>query len=474
MKAHKLSAFLAAVIFSVYACEKPSEETLDTEQSQEQTPPAAQPQEPSTEDKDIRILAIGNSFSVDAMQYLYGILEDIGYEDIVLGNLYIGGCSLQTHVSKFSGNSASYKYFLNTDGEWTSTESYRPLDALNGQDWDYITLQQASGSSGMPGTFDPYLNNMISTVKLYHPDACLVWHMTWAYQANCTLDAFQTNYGKDQMTMYNAIVDVVKEKILTNKNFSAVIPNGTAVQNLRTSFIGDNLTRDGYHMSYDNGRFLTALTFAKAITGCDLNDVTYVPSEYSYSSKTVSAIKDAVDKAIADPYKVTASAYPPEKELDYSKATPEDILEHAGYNPADYVKKDMEFTKFAFYNSESKSEMSTLQNSTNPSLNKQFVATPIFSKADLPNGSLIIIRTGNLYRPEGWTSLDVMNGKGEGKSGYSRPGKVTKNIAVVNDSWWSDWNYRAFNISLSSGAVLTDATADELIEGFAIFVPAKE
>ena len=42
------------------------------------------------------ILAIGNSFSVDAMQYLYQILQELGYRDIYLGNLYIGGCTLQT------------------------------------------------------------------------------------------------------------------------------------------------------------------------------------------------------------------------------------------------------------------------------------------------------------------------------------------------------------------------------------------
>ena len=49
-----------------------------------ENPPVNQEQ-----DKSISILAIGNSFSVDAMEYLYGILNDIGYEDITLGNLYI-------------------------------------------------------------------------------------------------------------------------------------------------------------------------------------------------------------------------------------------------------------------------------------------------------------------------------------------------------------------------------------------------
>ena len=42
----------------------------------------------------LRILAIGNSFSQDAVeQYLYELLKAEGIEAII-GNMYIGGCSL--------------------------------------------------------------------------------------------------------------------------------------------------------------------------------------------------------------------------------------------------------------------------------------------------------------------------------------------------------------------------------------------
>ena len=43
-----------------------------------------------TAGEPIRILAIGNSFSQNAMAQLYQIAADLGYEDIVLGNMYIG------------------------------------------------------------------------------------------------------------------------------------------------------------------------------------------------------------------------------------------------------------------------------------------------------------------------------------------------------------------------------------------------
>lgn len=439
-------------------------------------PPVEQPeQQERPDDKTISILAIGNSFSVDAMEYLYGMLQDVGYEDITLGNLYIGGCTLETHAGHFTSDNASYTYYLNTSGKWDKTTSCKPLTALDSQDWDYITMQQGSPKSGQPATFDPYLATLVSIVKQHKPEAQLAWHMTWAYQANSTHSGF-ANYGNDQMTMYNAILDAVKTKILTSNDFVKVIPNGTAVQNIRTSYIGDNLTRDGYHMSYDNGRYLTALTFAKALTGCDLDAVTYVPDGYTYSDKALSAMKEAADNAVAKPYEVTVSSYPPDADFDYTKATVEEIFSHEGYNAADYTRLDISFTKFAYYNSGNGTMKSTMYTADNKSVHNQsnyvrFVTTPIFQKSDIPNGSVIIIKPGAQYRPEGWTALDVQNGTGSGKSGVARPGNVTTTVSDVNDAWWGKWNYRAFNLSYTTTTNLTDSTADALIADFAIFVP---
>lgn len=44
----------------------------------------------------IKILAIGNSFSQDATQFIHDIAKADGVDTKVV-NLYIGGCSLQRH-----------------------------------------------------------------------------------------------------------------------------------------------------------------------------------------------------------------------------------------------------------------------------------------------------------------------------------------------------------------------------------------
>lgn len=256
----------------------------------------------------IRVLAIGNSYSDDAMWYLYDLLKQAGYEYVKLGNLYIGSCTLQTHAQNIATGAKAYTYRVNQDGRWIDNNSYSSVEAIGSDEWDIITMQQASGSSGIQDTYQPYLGTIVSKVRDLCPEAMLFWHMTWAYQGDSTHPEFY-KYSNDQMTMYNAIVSAVKSKILTDSDFAGVIPSGTAIQNLRTSQYGDNLTRDGFHMSYDVGRLATAMMWLKSLTECDLDTISWTPSQYTYTDYQLAAIREAVENAYAEPYKVTNALY---------------------------------------------------------------------------------------------------------------------------------------------------------------------
>ena len=60
--------------------------------------------------KAVKILAIGNSFSQDAVeQYLHELAEADGISTII-GNMYIGGCSLERHVKNARANDSAYYY----------------------------------------------------------------------------------------------------------------------------------------------------------------------------------------------------------------------------------------------------------------------------------------------------------------------------------------------------------------------------
>ena len=235
-------------------------------------------------------------------RHLYQIFEAAGYDEIHLGILYVGGCSIDQHYNFIKNNSGSYQYQENKNGNWTYTENYKAADAFKLTDWDIVTVQQVSGNSGIPSSYGN-LDALMDLIKPQIGDAKLYWQMTWAYQGNSTHSDFG-KYGKDQMTMYNAIVSTVKDKIAGNPDFDGVIPSGTAVQNLRTSSLGDTLTADGYHLENNYGDYTAALTWYCTFTGESAYSTFYCPASVA---DHFHEIAEAVDNAVKKPYEITAS-----------------------------------------------------------------------------------------------------------------------------------------------------------------------
>ncbi|MEI3153121.1 MAG: DUF4886 domain-containing protein [Eubacteriales bacterium] len=111
----------------------------------------------------------------------------MGEKNIVLGNLFIPGCTIDIHSANALYGAPVYQYFKNTDGQWKSTTFATIEKAVKEEDWDVITMQQGSGSSGMPESFSD-LGLLVDCVNKIKPEKTkLMWHMTWAYQAD-TMD----------------------------------------------------------------------------------------------------------------------------------------------------------------------------------------------------------------------------------------------------------------------------------------------
>ena len=405
-----------------------------------------------TEDKSLKILSIGNSFSVDSQQYLYQIAENLGYEDITLGNLYIGGCSLATHLSNAQNDSASYTYYTNTSGEWITTNSYKISTAVQSEDWDYITFQQASPNSGQADTYDD-LDKLIDIVEPMSPDSKLVWHMTWAYQQDSTHTGF-ANYNNNQIIMYNSIINSVQNKIKTNDKIDIILPVGTAIQNARTSSLGDTLTRDGYHMSYNEGRYIAGVSFLRSLTGININSLTYKPSDVSEQVRKI-AIESA-NNAHSKPYTITQSSY----------------VSIDGYERA-----NLELVKSSFYNT-APTTYATPPNLTDYTNNKDgnhqfFWATQVFSKETLPIGTKIIIADGWQYRPDGWTIGE--DGSYTGSSSTStRPANVTTKEIIIDEEWWGDYTHRGFNISIIGSTIdISVLKEDQINSVIQIYIPIE-
>ena len=136
----------------------------------------------------MKILSIGNSFSCDAQRYLQRLAKKDGTPCKTV-NLFIGGCSLRTHYLNMVQDSASY--VLGFNGEETGFK-VSISQALASDDWDVITLQQASHFSPKYETYVPYLEKLAEYVRKYCPRAKIYVHQTWAYvQLNQHMEQFQ-------------------------------------------------------------------------------------------------------------------------------------------------------------------------------------------------------------------------------------------------------------------------------------------
>ena len=252
----------------------------------------------------IKILGIGNSYTVDSMEYYYQIAKDAGAEDLTLSYLYYGGCTLQQHVEFYESDAMNYTLYRNTAGSWTSEANKTLLNGLTAEDWDIIVIQQQSQKAAVASSFEPYLYDLIEIVQnnKTNPDAKIYWNMTWAYEEGFS------NLGSlaTQEKMYSCIIDNVENIIVPNEDIAAVIPTGTAIQNAR-QVLGDTLNRDGTHLSLDTGRYVAALTWVKTTLGLSIDDVSYVPPAYAnaLTPDVLTKLKKAANDACTYPYSVT-------------------------------------------------------------------------------------------------------------------------------------------------------------------------
>lgn len=243
--------------------------------------------------REMKVLCIGNSFSIDAVENnLVELAAERGI-DLTVGNLYIGGCSLERHAMNMRGDSAVYSYRLmqrNAEtGEFERlvTDSVSILQALLSDDWDVVTMQQASHYSGQWFTYEPWLSELIDSVRLHIQDKTKIyWYMTWAYQQDAKHPAFVPNYNGSQAYMYDEILGCNRQ-VLANHPFDGFIPGGIAVQQARATKLGDTFCRDGYHLSYTCGRYLMACLWLEVLTGQSAVGCTFMPEGMSAEERLI-------------------------------------------------------------------------------------------------------------------------------------------------------------------------------------------
>lgn len=298
--------------------------------------------------RTLNVLFIGNSYSEDTSRYLYDIAEQTGYR-ICVGDAWLGGLRLSDHVENALADNPAYTYFENTDGEWNQiydgdSETWSLSRVLISRRWDVILLQSKSVDVGLLSSFYPdgdeskpcLLEELAQYCKVYCPWAHVAYNMTWADREGSESQGFE-EYGT-QMRMCEAAWSVTQNILdtrwetndVTSENpvmvsgeaapgldegitrlagtipskaptVEFVVPVGTAIQNARSSYMGDTLTRDYKHLNYGIGRYIASMTVAASL-GYPVETITSMDLYDTASSLHLPVIKASVRAAVENPF----------------------------------------------------------------------------------------------------------------------------------------------------------------------------
>lgn len=236
----------------------------------------------------MRVLCIGNSFSEDAARYIHGIARCDG-EAIQVTNLYIGGCTLERHYRNMLSEKPAYEIQHNGSG----TGFFVSLkDALLSRNWDVITLQQASGDSGRPNSYDIFARELSAYVRRCCPNAKLVVHQTWAYEDGS--ERLFKVAGYQTAAQMFADIETAYEKMSQAVDAAGIIPSGKLFRKLLESGI-EKVHRDTYHADLGLGRYALGLLWYRMLTGRSVAGNTFRDFDVPISAENVEIIKTVVD-----------------------------------------------------------------------------------------------------------------------------------------------------------------------------------
>lgn len=204
----------------------------------------------------LRVLSIGNSFSLDALSYVPFIMKAVAPQIYLkLDIVYIGGGSLNEFYNALDsttwapvdpGTPTNFIHYWSHGAQpWDGVDDVPMTDVIATQPWDVIVLQQQSNMSRDYSTYQPYLNQIIDwldeKVTCQHEYA---WLITPSYPDNLPRLAPDTT----SVQMFERIAQCVSQ-VQQDTGIELLLPCGTAIQNARTTPL-DSLGDLGHLFDY--------------------------------------------------------------------------------------------------------------------------------------------------------------------------------------------------------------------------------
>lgn len=286
--------------------------------------------------KNIRVLFIGNSFTLDATEHLPGILKAAGIDNFSMERAFHGGYTLVGYNENFANPKVCirYKYEPGYD-EWDGNKVYKNENCNSsltdfwdsGRAYDIVVLQEYTGRKYAWGGFEESkagidaVKGLMEKVRAMQPEKepVFVYLMSQVFATGS--ERLVEWFGNDRRRMYAAIVEHTRQ-VLDQTGIKYLISTGTAVENLRTTSLnvdnGMDLSRDLFHLDKGITRYTANCTVFESILGpcvgktMDGNTYRFSTSDTSsknyttpVTDKNVPTAIVAARKAIEKPLEVT-------------------------------------------------------------------------------------------------------------------------------------------------------------------------
>lgn len=239
---------------------------------------------------DYHVLLIGNSFMVDASEYLPQLLRlSGGPKTIALTRIYHGGRKLETWNSNYAKlNDCARRDIAPGQIYWRGDDELNDCEKsiVESARWDLILIANGTIDKNyeMDASEKSALNSIVSKLRanLKDPSSRLGYLTTQCDAVGYSNDAYAPIATKaDQDAQWQR--NLTKQKWVEDnvEGIDFFLSTAATMQNLRTTVLNAdhpyNLARDGHHLDYGIGRYAAACTLYQGmlagITGVDIENI---------------------------------------------------------------------------------------------------------------------------------------------------------------------------------------------------------
>lgn len=326
-------ALLALLALGVFAsCEKTSVTTGGNSSDKETTQMNYELPEGQ---ETIRVLFIGNSFTLDATDHLPGILNAAGIRNFSMERSYHGGYTLVEYNQNFDAPQICQRYRCEPGAtEWAggTPSSAACTSSLSdfwdsGRPYDIVVMQEYTESKYAWAGYVEHqegidaVNALMEKIRAKQPgkEPVFVYLMS---QVSAKGRSILVNYwGNDRERMFSSI-SIHAKQVLRQTGIKYLIATGTTIENLRTTSLnidnGMDLSRDLYHLDKGISCYAAACTVFETILGpcvgrtMEDNSYRFSGSSTTFGSyttpvtdKNAPTAQTAALKSVETPFEVT-------------------------------------------------------------------------------------------------------------------------------------------------------------------------